>query len=217
MKKFVICYVVLTALLLCLLFYDSLRACSFPLVGGRCGSSWREVLQSWSGAFIVMCIPLMIIILVALILHIVKLYTLGRSLLASLLLVMIWWSCGAPTSLSEAIFYANLKYSVSDSDEKIELNKLMPGKWEMVCGSDGYDGPVFIEKHNKWYQPVGYAQDGWWGLLFVFPDGSYKPATNHIPSIYMEGCAERDKAILYKGEKGYTLPKESKATGVKFI
>lgn len=74
-------------------------------------------------------------------------------------LAVIWLRMGAPYSLDEALFLYRLSVARVDDAAQIDLGKMMPGDWEMVCESHGYDGPLYLERYGRTYQPVGPAQD----------------------------------------------------------
>jgi len=82
--------------------------------------------------------------------------------------------------------------------KELNLSKLMPGDWELVCSSHPYDGPLYIKKYNKEFSPVAAAHDGSWGLIFINGDGSYKSAIGSCKNGFNFdiGCIERSKAIL---------------------
>jgi hypothetical protein len=79
----------------------------------------------------------------------------------------------------------------------------MPGDWELVCESHGYDGPLYLKRYNKIFEPVAPPQDGVWGLIFISNDGSYKSAVGscRVPGVrlYTNGCTERGQAVLLRG------------------
>ncbi len=222
MKKFAIGYAILAALLISFFVHDHIQAhlgkfCIGP-AGDACHYQWREIITCWIQFYGMVSIPLVVILAMGLILKGFRIYNLSRAIYISLILMTVWFFSGAPTSISEAIFYVRLNYLASSNAEEINLGKIMYGNWEMVCQSDGYDGPVHIEKYDRWYQPTGYPQDGYWGLIFISPDGSYTSATGNDVSLALDGCVERSKAVLHKQGDAYVLPDEAKTvSGVRFI
>lgn len=113
-----------------------------------------------------------------------------------------WNYAGAPTSIAEARFLNG--FSKVRASERIDLAKLMPGDWELVCESHGYDGPMYLKKYNRTYEPVAAPDDATWGLIFISADGSYVPASgscrlNHA-KFYVNGCSPRESAKLIRKE-----------------
>lgn len=120
-----------------------------------------------------------------------------------LALLFGWRWLGYPTSLDEASFLRKLSSQVTSGTQELRLSDLMPGDWELVCESHGYDGPLYLKRYNKIFEPVAPPQDGVWGLIFISNDGSYKSAVGscRVPGVrlYTNGCTERGQAVLLRG------------------
>ena len=127
-----------------------------------------------------------------------------RIVLVGVVLLAIggWRLFGFATSLDEAIFLWRLSSKVSSAAVDIKLSELMPGDWELVCESHGYDGPLYLARYNKTFNPVAPAQDAVWGLIFISKDGSFTSAvascrTSGV-SLGTNGCTERESALLIR-------------------
>ena len=116
------------------------------------------------------------------------------------ILAVIWYQFGAPTSIDEAYFLNKVSSLDASGANELKLSELMPGNWEMVCDSHGYDGPFYLEQYKKTFYPVAPPQDGVWGLIFISKDGSYSSAIGscRVPRALLvaNGCIERSQAVL---------------------
>lgn len=124
---------------------------------------------------------------------------------ACLLGIGVWSIFGYATSFDEAIFLRRLSSKVSSGASEIRLPELMPGDWEVVCESHGYDGPLYLKSYNKTFDPVAPPQDGVWGLIFISNDGSFSSAVASCRTskvkLNTNGCTERENAILIREAK----------------
>ena len=130
-------------------------------------------------------------------------YWLGVAALLGML--FIWHRLGYPYSFDEARFLYRLSEAKANNAQTRDLAELMPGDWEMVCESDGYDGPLYLERYGKTYEPVGRPQDASWGLIFISADGSFTAASGSCREPGLEplgGCLERKEALLVRSERG---------------
>jgi hypothetical protein len=131
-------------------------------------------------------------------------------LAAGLLTIVGWFMLGCPYSLDEAIFLRKLSARISSGDVSISLPELMPGDWELVCESHGYDGPLYLKRYDKTFEPAAPMQDGVWGLIFIAKDGSYSSAvaSRRSSSAYLrvDGCTERAQAILVRDDSQGKYP-----------
>lgn len=130
-------------------------------------------------------------------------YGLGLAVLVGLL--VLWHRLGYPYSLDEARFLHRLSVAKANDARTLNLAELMPGDWEMVCESHGYDGPLYLARYGKTYAPVGPPQDAAWGLIFISADGSFKAASGscRVPGLLpLPGCQEKPEAILVRTERG---------------
>lgn len=133
---------------------------------------------------------------------------------ASLLLVsgVAWFVLGFPTSLGEALFLGRLSAKAKAGSGESKLSELMPGDWELVCDSHGYDGPLYLERYNKTYPPAAPPQDGVWGLIFISKDGSYRSAVGSCDRIgaYVtfepSECLERSQATVIRAATSKSCP-----------
>jgi len=119
------------------------------------------------------------------------------------LLLFTWSKLHYPYSYNEAVFLSNFLSSVSNNVEKLNFGELMPAEWEVVCESNGYDEPLYLEKYKKEFPSVGGMQDGAWGLIFIKTDGSFYSVSSTCRSgayIYFSRarCLPREKAVLIK-------------------
>jgi len=118
--------------------------------------------------------------------------------------IFLWDHFHLPTSVNETIFRHRLTEKASQNAPNIILSELMPGNWELICDSHGYDGPLYLKQYNKTYPPAAPPQDGVWGLIFVNKDGSYTSAIQPYGkgvvylSLEPHGCLERTKAVLVR-------------------
>jgi hypothetical protein len=133
---------------------------------------------------------------------------------ASVLLAagVAWFFLGFPTSFYEALFLGKLSVSTKAGSGELKLSELMPGDWELVCESHGYDGPMYLKRYNKTFPPVAPPQDGVWGLIFIAKDGSYSSAVGSCGRIgaYVtlepSGCVERSKATVIRAASKKSCP-----------
>lgn len=100
------------------------------------------------------------------------------AIVLALALLFTWGKLGYPQSLAEARFLSRLKSAASEDVQQISLTELMPGDWETVCQSHGYDGSLHLEKYDKTFPSVGAPQDRAWGLIFIRTDGAYEPISS---------------------------------------
>jgi hypothetical protein len=114
-----------------------------------------------------------------------------------------WHLLGYPYSLDEARFLHKASGQISSGAKELDLAKLMPGDWELVCDSHAYDGPLHLKRYNKTFEPASRAQDDAWGLIFISPDGSYQSASGSCrvldAELSTDGCIERAKAKFVRG------------------
>lgn len=123
-------------------------------------------------------------------------------LLAFIVSFFLWRWMGYPTSFNEAVFLVKLQSAISKKQQTINFADLMPGDWELVCLSHGYDAPLYLKEYGRTYPQAGAMQDSAWGLIFIEPDGSYTPVSGSCgDGVYIGGfknaiCLPRDQAIL---------------------
>lgn len=135
--------------------------------------------------------------------HSKRRYWLGAVTFLGILLV--WHRLGHPYSFDEAHFLYRLSLAKANNAQTLNLAELMPGDWEMVCESSGYDGPLHLERYGRTYEPVGHPQDSSWGLIFISADGSFTAASGSCRAPGLEplgGCLERREALLVRSERG---------------
>lgn len=101
-----------------------------------------------------------------------------RAIFVVIIVMLTWGHFGYPQSLAEARFLSRLKSAASENVQQINFTDLMPGDWETVCQSHGYDGSMYLEKYKKTFPAAGAPQDGAWGLIFINADGSYDSAAS---------------------------------------
>ena len=134
-------------------------------------------------------------------------FAISRPLLLRLLAVAgvftavgVWALLCFPSYRAEMRFVEALRSENVRSARELKLSELMPGDWELVCGSNGYAGEFHVKRYNRTYPAVGALHDGSWGLVFIARDGSYTSAAGNCasPGIYLgvEGCIERAHAVL---------------------
>ncbi|MBI2726559.1 MAG: hypothetical protein HYX42_09960 [Polaromonas sp.] len=113
----------------------------------------------------------------------------------------VWIYFGSPTSVSEFTFMRRVAALKSTYPKAIELREMMPGDWEMVCDSHGYDGPLYIKKYNRTYEPAAPPSDGAWGLIFIRSDGTFTEAVGscRYPKVELDvnGCKEARSVRLF--------------------
>lgn len=119
------------------------------------------------------------------------------------LLLLVWGKLGYPFSLSEGIFLSRIKSSSGTEIQQLNLSELMPGEWEMVCESNGYDEPLYVQKYKKTFPNVGAMQDGAWGLLFIRSDGTFSSVSSScgagvLLKFSRDRCLLRGQALLVK-------------------
>lgn len=120
-------------------------------------------------------------------------------------ILLLWHQLGYPYSFDEARFLYRLSLAKANNAQTLNLAELMPGDWEMVCESSGYDGPLYLERYGRTYEPVGRPQDSSWGLIFISADGSFTAASGSCRAPGLEplgGCLERKDALLVRSERG---------------
>lgn len=116
--------------------------------------------------------------------------------------VIAWSVLGCPTSIDEAVFLRRVSSSASAGSQELKLAQLMPGDWELVCESHGYDGPLYLRRYERTYPPAAPSQDGVWGLIFIAKDGSYRSAVGSCGRVGANltfephVCIDRPRAIL---------------------
>jgi len=118
----------------------------------------------------------------------------------ALVAVGTWALSRRPGYRAEMRFVEALRSENVRSAHELKLSELMPGDWELVCGSHGYAGEFYVKRYNRTYPAVGALHDGSWGLVFIAKDGSYTSAAGNCtsPGVYLgvEGCIERAHAVL---------------------
>lgn len=121
---------------------------------------------------------------------------------ATAALFLGWHVLGYPYSLDEARFLHKASSQIAAGAKELDLAELMPGNWELVCESHGYDGPKYLERYNKVFEPASRRQDEAWGLIFISADGSYRSAAGSCSvrglRFGSRGCLERTKAIFVR-------------------
>ncbi len=120
-------------------------------------------------------------------------------------ILLIWHRLGDPYSFDEARFLYRLSLAKAQNAQTLNLAEMMPGDWEMVCESHGYDGPLYLERYGRTYAPVGPAQDSTWGMIFISADGSFTAASGscRVPGLQPRpGCLEKAEAILIRAQRG---------------
>lgn len=117
-----------------------------------------------------------------------------------LVLLSGWRWLEYPISADEAFFLRKLSSEVTSGAQELRLPDFMPGDWELVCESHGYDGPFYLQRYNRTFEPAAPPQDSVWGLIFISNNGSYKSVVGSCREpgvlLYMNGCIERDQAVL---------------------
>lgn len=117
-----------------------------------------------------------------------------------LIAVGVWALSRLPAYRAEIRLIEALRSENVRSAHELKLSELMPGDWELVCGSNGYAGEFHVKRYNRTYPAVGALHDGSWGLVFIARDGSYTSAAGNCAShgVYLgvEGCIERARAVL---------------------
>jgi hypothetical protein len=68
--------------------------------------------------------------------------------------LVIYWS-----KYDERAFVKEMQDQLRLGTGIIDLSKTMGDKWETVCHSHGYDGPITLKKYGRTYNPVGSPQD----------------------------------------------------------
>lgn len=113
-----------------------------------------------------------------------------------------WRLLGYPYSLDEANFLHRASAQISSGANALNLAELMPGDWELVCESHGYEGPMYLERYDKTFEPVSRFQDAAWGLIFISADGSYRTAAGSCSPggvrFSTNGCIERAEATFVR-------------------
>jgi hypothetical protein len=133
--------------------------------------------------------------------HLSRSAKLGGTAAVLALLLFGWSRLHYPYSYAEALFLPSLISASSNDMEKIDLAELMPGDWETVCESHGYDEPLHLTKYQKTFPTAGAMQDGSWGLIFIRSDGSFNLVSSSCRAgvyLHFSGnrCQLREKAML---------------------
>ena len=84
-----------------------------------------------------------------------------------------------------------------NGDYYADFNLAVDSDWELVCDSHPYDGPLYLKKYDRTYEPVAWSQDSAWGLLFIDKNGDYFAITGSESDgvdFHNLGCLPRDKA-----------------------
>jgi hypothetical protein len=122
----------------------------------------------------------------------------------------LWNFLLLPTSIAELNFRNALDAKVRAHSTLVDLEKLMPGNWELACESHSYDGELHLSRYNRTYPPVAPPQDGVWGLIFIANDGTYTSAVGSCRHggalIRLNGCVPRDHATLHLAESHGSCP-----------
>ena len=127
-------------------------------------------------------------------------------ILALLVLIFfVWKISGYPFSYHEMIFLRNLKIVSYSEVKKIDLGKIMPSDWDVVCESHGYDEPLYLKRYQKAFPTAGGLQNGSWGLIFVQVDGSFELISSNCNSgteieFKTDRCILRKDAVLTRKE-----------------
>lgn len=82
-------------------------------------------------------------------------------------------------------------------DYYADFNLAVDKDWELVCFSHPYDGPLYLKKYDRTYEPVAGVQDSEWGLLFIDKNGDYfsiAGSANDGVDFHKLGCLTKDKA-----------------------
>lgn len=119
----------------------------------------------------------------------------------------IWIYFGAPASVNELIVNRRIAALTSPKPTSIDLRDLNPGDWETVCDSHAYDGPLYLKKYDRTYQPVAPPHDGVWGLLFIRKDGTFTEAVGscRYPGVKLDlnGCKDARSVKLSLEDSHY--------------
>lgn len=97
-------------------------------------------------------------------------------------------------------FITKVQNEIAKESKQLDLAKLMDGNWETVCSIHGYDGSTYIKKYDRTYPPSCDAQDGVWGLTFIYPDGSYDSVSgSKLDGFDLDmGCRDKANAKLVR-------------------
>jgi hypothetical protein len=119
--------------------------------------------------------------------------TVAIAVTTALLFLIYYWSTSA-----ERTFINAIRAQVKADATMVDLSEYMNNEWETVCLSNGYDGPLTLRKYGRTYQPVGDAQDGAWGLIFIRPDGAFDAVSGgrRYGFQFDFGCLDRKAAKL---------------------
>lgn len=110
-----------------------------------------------------------------------------------------------PYSIPEMKFYFRLNDAILTNKQVIRFDELFESDWEVVCESHGYDAAVVF--NGVTYPHAGDMQDGAWGFLFIYADGSFDSASSSCgKGAYLmfsgKNCLPKSEAILHKMEHG---------------
>jgi hypothetical protein len=125
----------------------------------------------------------------------VKIILFAVALIFTIMTIWYWI-----TTKQNSDFVSRVQKEIQSDSTELVFSKLKDGNWEMVCLSSGYDGELHIKRYNKTYPPVGDAQDGAWGLIFIKSDGSYETVTGSSGDgfNFNFGCMSRETAKLVR-------------------
>ena len=119
------------------------------------------------------------------------------------LAILLWHKLQYPTTVREAVFQWNLNSFLQSDAEQTTASALMPGDWELVCESNGYDAPLHLPKYEKTFPPVGAMRDGSWGIIFIENTASFRSASGSCKlgsyiDFPTDRCIQRSEAIIKK-------------------
>ncbi|MES2191788.1 MAG: hypothetical protein V4454_16830 [Pseudomonadota bacterium] len=131
--------------------------------------------------------------------------------MTSLALLSVWLYFGAPTSAQQLSLNRRIAAVITSKPISIDLRDLNPDDWETVCDSHAYDGPMYLKKYNRTYDPVAPPHDGVWGLIFIRSDGTFTDAVGscRYPGVKLDvnGCREaRSIKLLLKNSQDGACP-----------
>jgi len=129
-------------------------------------------------------------------------------LIAFIIFAVAYWRIfNLPRSFLEYKFHSYLARYLNDKPEELNLVDFMDSDWELVCESHGYDEELYLKKYNKKFPTAGEMQDGAWGLIFIYKDGSYNLVSNSCKggayfTFSSNRCLSRENAKLFlKGKE----------------
>lgn len=128
------------------------------------------------------------------------------SFFAAGLILYFWMHLGYPWSYSEMIFLRKLKLASNSSSQQIDLVEIMPGNWETVCESNGYDESLYLTRYKKNFPTAGAMRSGSWGLIFIKNDGDFDLISSSCSrgtalEFKNNRCVPRKKAVLTREKK----------------